>query len=85
MDDSAQKQIKRLQRQLDLAKQALRQDRNIREKYQETLKQLRQKEHFATTLIESNSDAVIVIDAKQKVLVYNKRAQELFGHSKQQL
>lgn len=85
MNEEAQKQIERLQRQLRLAKEALRQDHSIQEKYQETLKLLRQKERFATTLLESNSNAVIVTDITQTILVFNRRAEEMFGIDKREV
>jgi len=40
---------------------------------------------YLDTIIESNNNAIIAIDSEQKILTYNKKAQEMFGYTKEEM
>jgi len=79
------KQIKTLKRKLALAQQALKQTNTITKKYNETLSLLKEKEHFTSTVIESNKNAIIAIDNNHTVIIFNKSAEDMFGYSKDEM
>ena len=47
--------------------------------------ELKRKEEYEDTIIESNSNAIIAIDWTGKITTYNKKAEELFGWTKDEM
>lgn len=74
-----------LKRKLRLCEQALHQNNTITKKYDQTLTLLKQKEHFTSTVIESNKNAIISTNEKQIVTIFNKSAEDMFGYSKEEM
>ena len=85
MSNDLKNTIKQLERKLKLSKQALKQSTSINKNYDDALKLLKQREHFTSTVIESNKNAIIAINEKQIVTIFNKSAEEMFGYSKQEM
>ena len=46
---------------------------------------IRDKEEYEKAVIESNNNAIIAIDWTSKITTYNKKAQELFGWTKEEM
>ena len=57
----------------------------ISEKYNEAFTQIKEKESFLNTVIESNSSAIISINKHQVIQIYNKSAQQMFGFTKEEM
>ena len=74
-----------LKRKLRLCEQALHQNSTITKKYDQTLTLLIQKEHFTSTVIESNKNAIIATNEKRIVTIFNKSAEDMFGYSKEEM
>ena len=53
-------------------------------KTKEMLHQEHEKDYL-DTIIESNNNAIIAIDATKTILTYNKKAQEIFGYTKEEM
>ena len=78
-------EIKKLKRKEKLSEQALQQNSVVSKKYNEILDTLKQKEHFTSTIIESNKNAIIAINEQQIVTIFNKSAENMFGFSKHEM
>lgn len=85
MSAELEKKIKQLERKLRLSEQALKQNSTIYNKYNETMTLLKQKEHFTSTVIESNKNAIIAMNEHQVVTIFNKSAEGMFGYSKEEM
>ena len=57
----------------------------LKEELDNVNKTLEQKEKFSNTVIESNINAIIVINEEQMVLVFNKAAEDMFGYTKEEM
>ena len=57
----------------------------LKEELDNLNKTLEQKEKFSNTVIESNINAIIVINEEQIVLVFNKAAEDMFGYTKEEM
>ena len=85
MSAELEKKIKQLERKLKLSEQVLKQHNTIHNKYNETMTLLKQKEHFTSTVIESNKNAIIAMNENQVVIIFNKSAEDMFGYTKEEM
>jgi len=83
--DILKQEIETLKRELKLSKESLYQYESVKKKYQEALHSLKKQKHFTESIIESSQNGIIAINQNQKVVVYNSRAQEIFGWSKKEM
>ena len=49
------------------------------------LKKAHESQNYDYTLTESNNNAIIAIDHTRKILTYNKKAEEIFGYTKDEM
>ncbi len=49
------------------------------------LRQAYESQSYEHTLTESNNNAIIAIDKTRKILTYNKRAEDIFGYTKEEM
>lgn len=47
--------------------------------------QLREKEKLFTTIIETSSDAIYILDKDDRIISWNKGAEEIFGYSQEEI
>ncbi len=77
--------IKELERKVNISKQSLKQYTLIKKKHKEALEILNKQRHFTNSIIESNQNAIIAINKNQRVVVYNNRAEQIFGFTKKEM
>ena len=68
-----------------LALEALYIFRPASKQIEKITKDILEKKDYEETVIESSNDAIIAIDWTAKITTYNKKAQELFGWTKQEM
>lgn len=49
------------------------------------MKTLSDKEEYESTIVESNNNAIVAIDWTAKITTFNKKAEEIFGYSKEEM
>jgi diguanylate cyclase (GGDEF)-like protein/PAS domain S-box-containing protein len=77
--------IRKLKRKQNLSEQALKQYNSINKRYTDILNQLKEKDKFTTTVIESSINAIIAIDKNHIVTIFNKSAEDMFGYTKDEM
>jgi PAS domain S-box-containing protein len=60
-------------------------DRRLKSAILLLLKNSHQVHNYEYTLTESNHNAIIAIDHTRKILTYNRRAEEIFGYTKEEM
>lgn len=60
-------------------------NRNLEKLVAERTAELEASERQSSTIIEQSSDAIIVIDGEGKVLVWNARAEQMFGYTAEEM
>jgi diguanylate cyclase (GGDEF)-like protein/PAS domain S-box-containing protein len=51
----------------------------------DAIEELKSNRHFLRTVIESSNNAIISINKYHKVVIYNKKAEQVFGYSKEEM
>ena len=51
----------------------------------DAIEELESNRHFLRTVIESNNNAIIAVNKFRKVVIYNKKAEQVFGYSKEEM
>ena len=88
MDNEVEKlkqKIKELERKVKISKQSLEQYALIKKKHKEALEILHKQRHFTSSIIESNQNAIIAINKNKRVVIYNNRAEQIFGFTKKEM
>jgi len=60
-------------------------DRILKKNIFNVLQTLHDSQSYESALTESNNNAIIAIDPTRKILTYNKKAEEIFGYSKEEM
>lgn len=60
-------------------------DRKLKHNVLSILSELNEQNNYTQTVIESNETAIIAIDNSAKVMTFNKKAQEIFQYSKEEM
>jgi len=84
MQDLQQK-VRELEKKVHIAEQTLKQYAIIKQKHKEALAFLNKQKQFTTSIVESNQNAIIAINKKRRVIVFNASAEKIFGYTKKEM
>ncbi|NPA29873.1 MAG: PAS domain S-box protein [Epsilonproteobacteria bacterium] len=83
--EALRERIRELERLVKISRQTLDQYAMIKRKHKEALDFLNAQKRFTDSIIESSANAIIAINHRKRVVIFNGAAEKIFGYSKKEM